>query len=162
MINKYLRASSFFTLSGLGSHGQTLPAKVGSYLNSNYPSWKFDWEKPGRNSVCGPEVKNSVVSGYFNNDKNRDYVVKFVKGRSGYVLAFVSQGANFQAHVLESISASDLRTTVLSVERKGGKYPIGGDIPDLVYGRLPNDAPYTIPCASDAVAFFVFRNGRFQ
>ena len=31
---------------------QTLPAKVNTYLNKNYPGWKFEWERPGRRSVC--------------------------------------------------------------------------------------------------------------
>ncbi len=88
--------------------------------------------------------------------------MKFVKGRNGYILAFVTQGANYKAHVLESATALEMKSTVLDVEKKGKKYPIGGDIPDYVYGKLPNDAPYTIPCESDAVAFYVYKSGRFQ
>lgn len=143
-------------------NAQTLPAKVKSYLDKNYSGWKFDWERPGRNSVCGSEVKLSVVSGYFNNDRKRDYAVKFVKGRSGYLIGFITQGNDYKAHVLESTTASDVKSTVLGIARKGEKYPIGGDIPDLIYGKLASDAPYTVPCASDAVAFYVYKNGRFQ
>jgi hypothetical protein len=167
MIKNYIGYLSFFIALSFGGSGptvyaQTLPLGIKSHLDSNYPGWKFDSERRSRDSFCGPEVAHGVVSGYFNNDKNRDYAVKFVKGRNGYVIAFLARGSDYNTFVLQSTSASDLRSTVLGLGRKGEKYPIGGDIPDLTYGRLPNDAPYTIPCASDAVAFYVYKNGRFQ
>ena len=146
-----------FIVASQTTSAQTLPAKVKSYLDKNYSGWKMS----GNDRNCA-ETKRFVATGDFNGDKKTDYAVKFVKGRTGYILAFVSQRTDYKAHVLESAPASEMKFTVLDVERKGKKYPIGGDIPDLIYGKLPNDAPYTIPCESDAVAFYVYKNGRFQ
>lgn len=139
------------------ANAQTLPNKVRVYLNKNYSGWKMS----GNDGTCS-ETKRFVISGDFNGDKKSDFAVKFVKGRTGYIVAFVSQKSDYKAHVLESESASGMKYTILNIERKGSQYPIGGDIPDYIYGKLPNDAPYTIPCESDAVAFYVYKNGRFK
>lgn len=157
LFSKLLFGLMFLALSSQIISAQALPVKVKSYLDKNYPGWKLR----GNDKNC-LETKRFVATGDFNGDKKTDYAVKFVKGRSGYILAFVSQKTDYKAHVLESSSASELKFIVLNVERKGSKYPIGGDIPDYIYGKLSNDAPYTIPCESDAVAFYVYKNGRFQ
>jgi len=65
------------------------------------------------------------------------------------------------AHILESDSAAGIKNIGLSIARKGEKYPVGSDYPDLIYGRLPNDAPVIGPCASHA-GHYVYKNGRFQ
>jgi len=146
-----------FVIFSQVSYAQTLPAKVKNYLDKNYSGWKMS----GNDRICS-ETKRFVATGDFNGDKKTDYAVKFVKGRTGYILAFVFQKTDYKAHVLESAPASEMKSTILDVERKGKKYPIGGDFPDSIYGKLPNDAPYTIACQSDAVMFYVYKNGRFQ
>ena len=152
-----LLLSAMFVIFCQVSYAQTLPAKVKNYLDKNYSGWKMS----GNDRICS-ETKRFVATGDFNGDKKTDYAVKFVKGRTGYILAFVFQKTDYKAHVLESAPASEMKSTILDVERKGKKYPIGGDFPDSIYGKLPNDAPYTIACQSDAVMFYVYKNGRFQ
>jgi hypothetical protein len=139
------------------NHAQVLPAKVRGYLNSNYLGWK----QTATSSFCSSDFARSVVAGDFDGDRKRDYAVKFTKGNKGYIVAFLERRSNYETHVLESDSAQGIKNTGLNISRKGEKYPVGGDYPDVVYGRLPNDAPMIGPCASHA-GHYVYRNGRFQ
>ena len=136
---------------------QTLPAKVRSYLNKNYSGWK----QTSVAKLCSSDFSKAIIAGDFDGDKKRDYAVKFTKGRKGYIIAFLERKTNYEAHILESDTAAGIKSTGLSIDRKGEKYPIGGDYPDLIYGRLPNDAPMIGPCASHA-GYYVYKNGRFQ
>lgn len=147
---------------GEAARAQTLPVKIKSYLNENYAGWKFAWAKYGKREFCGADIRRSVVSGYFNADRKMDYAVRFVKGGSGYLLAFVAQGTGYKPFVLENTTAEDIKSRVLGIRRKGEQYPIGGDPPEVVYGRLKTDAPYAVPCSSDAVSYYVYKNGRFD
>ena len=113
-----------------------------------------------------PEVKRSVVSGFFDAGRGRDYAVKFVAGRSGYVIAFIAQGADYKAHVLRSASAVEIKSLNLNIARRGEKYypnfTPGIDDENASYVHLKNDAVITVPCASDAVAYHIYQNGRFN
>lgn len=151
MNRKNIFLSLFFvlvllTLSNQTSFAQTLPAKVRSHLNTNYSGWKLYAGDP----ICN---SRAVVSGNFNSDGNTDYAVMFKKGRSGYVIAFVSQGTIYNAHVLESGSASDLNGNFLSVGRKGTQYS--------ETQRLKYDAPEGGGCESSSY-FWIFNNGSFR
>lgn len=141
------------------ANAQTLPAKIRTYLNQNYKGWKMS----GFDRACPSETKKYVVAGDFNGDKKRDYAVKFIKGRNGYIIAFIAQGTGFKPRVLESTDALDIKSTVLGLIRKGEQYPpdgIEGDNPRLV--RAKNDFIYKVPCESDAVGYYIFKNGRFN
>jgi len=137
---------------------QTLPAKVKTYLDKNYSGWKMT----GFDKACPSETKRYTVEGDFNGDKKRDYAVKFAKGRSGYIIAFIAEGTNYKALVLRSEDASVIRSTGLGVARKGEKYApdVDSDNPRLV--RLKNDAIYTNLCESEGVRYYIYQNGRFQ
>lgn len=153
----FLTSLFLMTFCTQTTFAQALPTKIKNYLNKNYSGWKIG----GYDKACY-ETKQFMITGDFNGDRKSDYAVKFNKGSKGYIFAFVAQGNDYKAHLLEKGSAKGINSTVLGIERKGEKYPIGGDIPDLIYGRLLNDAPYTIPCESDAVGFYVYKNGRFN
>jgi len=78
---------------------QTLPAKAKSYLDKNYSGWKMT----GFDKACPSETKRYITEGDFNGDKKRDYAVKFSKGKSGYIIAFIAEGTDYKAHVLRTI-----------------------------------------------------------
>lgn len=139
------------------AHGQALPPKIRNYLNENYSGWKLTSVA----TDCYSDFERAVVTGDFDGDRKRDYVVKITRGHRGYFIALLERRAGYEAHVLESMSATVIRNTGLSISRKGEKYPVGGDYPELIYGRLPNDAPLIGPCASHA-SHYVYRNGRFN
>ncbi len=119
----------FFVLLVVASQttfAQTLPAKVKSYLDKNYLGWK----QTSVATDCYSDFSRAIVAGDFDGDKKRDYAVKFIKGRKGYIIAFLERKTNYEAHVLESDSAAGIKNTGLSIARKGEKYPVGGDYPD--------------------------------
>jgi hypothetical protein len=147
-----------FVLSVSETDAQTVPARIRVYLDKNYPGWKFD-RSPPRSSYCAAELRTTIVSGNFNADRKLDYAVKIVKGREGLILGFIARGTDYQAHVLEKVSATELKTVLLRVARKGEEYPVDDD---LNTKRLSNDAPYTVPCESDSFAYYVYRNGKFN
>lgn len=157
-----MKLISFFFLIVLlsvasGTYGQALPKKARTYLSSHYAGWK----QTAVAIDCSRDFSRSVIVGDFDGDRKRDYAVKFVKGNKGYIVALLERRNGYDAHVLQSGSARVIKNTGLSIERKGEEYPIGGDLPDLVMGHLPNDAPMVGPCASHA-DYFVYRNGGFQ
>jgi hypothetical protein len=148
----------FFVRAGGETFGQTLPQKVRSYLDGNYAGWKLSSLADG----CGPEFNKSKVSGDFNGDKKTDYAVKFIKGRKGYIVAFVSSGADYKPHVLESGSTADMKNQGLAIARRGERYgEIINDNFDRVTRRLQNDAPVGGTCESSSY-FYVYRNGAFK
>lgn len=140
------------------TQAQTIPAKVRTYLNRNYSGWKPTAIASG----CYTKFARSIVSGDFDGDGKKDYAVKLVRGTKGYVIAFLARGDDYSAFVLEARSARDIKNYGLSIGRKGERYPIGGDPPDVIYGKLPNDAPFVGPCESDSGGYRIYSNGRFQ
>lgn len=147
-----------FLAASQKTSAQTLPAKVKSYLNKSYSGWKLSSVTDG----CGSSYSNSVVSGDFNGDKKTDYAVKFIKGRRGYILAFVSSGSNYKTHTLESGSTSDIKNQGLGIARKGETYgEIINDDFDRVNRRLQNDAPAGGTCEASAY-FYIYKNGAFK
>jgi len=144
-----------FTVSNQIISAQTLPAKVKSHLNDNYSGWKL---------FSGARVCNSraVVSGNFNGDGRNDYAVMFKKGRNGYVVAFLSSGTDYKAHLLETRSSSEMQGVFLSVGRKGTTY---GEIIDENFNRrnrkLQFDAPEGGNCEASSY-FWIYSNGKFR
>lgn len=136
---------------------QTLPAKVKSYLNKNYSGWKQTFVA----KLCSSDFSHAVVAGDFDGDRKMDYAVKFIRGRKGYIVAFLERKINYEAHVLSNDSATSIKSVGLSIARKGEEYPIGGEYPDYIYGRLLNDALMIGECASHA-GHYIYKNGKFQ
>ena len=136
-------------------NAQALPARIRSYLNTNYSGWAL-------NSVannCYPKFKRAVVIGDFDGDKKREYVVKIAQGQRGYFIALLDRRGDYEAHVLESLSIAEMKRTGLSISRRGEKYIV--DYDNQIYGRLSNDAPLIGTCESHAWNR-IYRNGRFQ
>jgi hypothetical protein len=146
----------FFTASFI--QAQALPAKIKTYLNKNYKGWKL----ASTSSDCAEEYRRAVVSGNFDNDKKMDYAVKIIKGRKGYLLAFLARKNNYETHILHNMSASEIKYTALGVFRKGEKYTTGDEEeenPSFII--LKNDVPFDGPCASDAGGIHLYRDGKF-
>lgn len=137
---------------------QTLPAKAANYLDKSYPGWKLSSVADG----CGAEFSKSKVSGDFNGDKKTDYAVKFLKGRKGYIVAFVSRGSDYKPIILESSTVEEIKYQGLGVAKKGETYDeIINDNSDGAGRRLQNDAPVGGTCESLSY-FYIYKNGAFR
>ncbi len=147
-----LLLAALFVYGSTAVQAQSLPVKVQSYLMENYPGYKL---YAGDRISC---KSRSVVSGNFNGDAKRDYAVMFDKGRGHYVIAFLSQGSNYQPQVLVGGSSS----SILYIGRKGEKYAeIVGNIDKRGMRRLKYDAPGGGTCES-AGFLWIYSNGRFR
>lgn len=135
-----------------------LPLKVRSYLNQQYRGWKLTSMADG----CSSEFRRAVATGDFDGDGRRDYLLKFIRGRKGYILALLERRNGYEAHVLESMSAAAIKSTGISVFRKGERMPMGDAEDPSSNRRLTNDAPFDGPCESDAGGVHVYQNGRFN
>lgn len=147
-----------FVVTNQTTSAQTLPAKVTSYLDKTYSGWKLSSVTDG----CGAEFSKSKVSGDFNGDKKTDYAVKFLKGRKGYIIAFVSSGSDYKPIVLESGTTQEIKNQGLAIAHKGETYgEIINDNFDRANRRLQNDAPVGGTCESSTY-FYIYKNGAFK
>jgi len=143
--------------AGQTNFAQTLPVKIKNYLNKNYKGWKL------QKDVCFPdEPGKAVVTGDFNGDRKRDYAVKFVRGKKGYMIAFLAQKQNYKAFILHNTDAEDVKYLSLGVSKKGDEFPYGGinDTEGKSF-RLKYDAPEDYRCESDIGGIHYYRNGKF-
>ena len=130
---------------------QTLPPKIKSYLNKNYKGWKLQKDE------CFPnEPGKAVVTGNFNGDRKLDYAVKFVRGKKGFIVAFVAQKQDYKAFILHNTDADDVKSLSLDVWKKGDRYELGDQ---NVYVKY--DAVSDFRCESDAGGIHLYRNGKF-
>lgn len=137
---------------------QTLPVNVKSFLNKNYAGWK---QSATNDTDCYADFRKLVVIGDFDGNGKRDYAVRMTHNRRGYLMALLGQNADYRAHVLLSVSATELKGYGMSLAKKGSKYSIGDPYEgDNRTARLPNDAPVIGPCGSHAYPY-IYRNGRF-
>jgi len=131
---------------------QALPAKVRTYLTDNYRGWKQTAVANG----CYASFRKSVIVGDFDSNGKSDYAVKFIHGRRGHILAFLSRGTDYKPYRLESMSASELKNTGLNIARRGER--IEGE--DVSF-TLTDDTPVIGTCASHP-GFYRFRSGDFK
>lgn len=131
---------------------QTLPAAIKSYLNKNYKGWKLSPTTEG----CGMDVNNGVVKGNFNGDQKTDFAVKFTRGKKGYILAFLAQGASYKPFVLHNTNAEEVKNSSLSVWKKGTRFELGEQNVFVKY-----DAPTDFQCESDVGGIHLYKNGKF-
>lgn len=130
---------------------QTLPTKIKSYLNKNYKGWKL------QKDLCYPdEPGKAVVTGNFNGDKKFDYAIKFVRGKKGFIIAFLAQKQNYKAFILHNTDAEDVKSLSLDVWKKGDRYELGDQ---NVYVKY--DAISDFRCESDVGGIHLYRNGKF-
>ena len=148
-----LFSTSFFlvVLMTQTSFAQTLPVKIKSYLDRNYKGWKLQKDE------CYPsEPGKAVVTGNFNGDKKLDYAVKFVRGKKGFIVAFLALKQDYKAFVLHNTDAKDVKYLSLDVWKKGDRYELGGQNVYVGY-----DAPSDFRCESDVGGIHLYRNGKF-
>lgn len=145
--------SSFFLVLFMAqlNFAQTLPTKIKSYLNKNYKGWILTKDK------CSGKNGKAVVKGNFNGDRKIDYAAKFVRGKKGYIIAFLARNQNYKAFVLhDSLSAEEAAGLSLDVWKKGELFESEGK-----NFRLKYDAPSDYFCESDVGGIHYFRNGKF-
>ncbi len=141
------------------NNAQPLPVKIQSYLNKNHPGWKLVSVANG----CSSKFKGAFATGDFDGDGKRDYVLKFIRNREGYIVAFLERRSSYEAHVLhENMSTAEIKRTGISVFRKGARVPMGDSEDEDSYRVLMNDAPFDGPCESDAGGVHIYQNGRFN
>lgn len=149
-----LTSSVFFLFVFMTQAGfaQTLPTEIKGHLNKNYKGWKLQKDE------CYPDSPGkAVVTGNFNGDKKPDYAVKIVRGKKGFIIAFLARKQGYQAFVLHDTSAKDVKSLSLDVWKKGGRYELGDQ---NIY--LRHDAPSDFRCESDSGGIHLYRNGRFK
>ncbi len=130
---------------------QNLPAKIKSYLNKNYKGWKL------QKDLCYPdEPGKAIVTGNFNGDGKLDYAVKFVRGKKGFILAFLAQNQNYKAFVLHNTDATEVKSLRLDVWKRGDRYVMSDQ---NVYVKY--DAISDFRCESDIGGIHLYRNGKF-
>jgi hypothetical protein len=131
---------------------------VSAYLNKNYPGWKFSVAA----KYCTGDFQRSRVTGDFDGDGAADYAVKISTVRKGYIIAFVSHGNEFRAHVLESGPLSEMRQQGLAFAPKGERYGeiINEDL-DRADRTLASDAPVGGTCGASSY-MYVYSNGSFR
>ena len=140
-----------FAFAAQTNFAETLPTKIKSYLNKNYKGWKL------QKDLCYPdEPGKAVVTGNFNGDKKLDYAIKFVRGKKGFILAFLAQKQNFKAFLLHNTDAEEVKSLSLDVWKKGGRYELGDQ---NVYVKY--DAVSDFRCESDVGGIHLYRNGKF-
>lgn len=134
-----------------------LPVGIRKYLDQNYAGWRLTSIANG----CGREFRGAFATGDFDGDGRRDYTVKFIRGRQGFIVAFLERRNGYEAHLLHgSMTVPQVRNTGISVFKKGERIPLG-DPDDERYTTLVHDAPFDGPCESDAGGVHVYRNGIF-
>lgn len=149
-----------FILTSQSATAQTLPAKVKSYLDKTYAGWKQS--VMASDAGCFDEYKKLIVVGDFDGNGKQDYATRITHKRKGYFMAFLEQKGNYKAHVLLSLSATEIKNFGMTKAEKGDEYSIGDPYEDNAKtGRLPNDAPVIGVCESHAYPY-VYRNGRFR
>jgi len=137
----------------------SLPSRLQSYLNKNYTGWKVTPVADG----CDAEFKGAFASGDFDGDGRRDYIVKLIRGRKGYIMAFLERRGGYEEHILHgNLSMADIRRTGIKVFRKGERVPVGDPEDESSYRRLTNDAPFDGPCESDAGGAHIYQDGSFN
>jgi len=148
---KLVLFSCLIAFSFHANFAQTLPSQIRNYLNKNYRGWKL------QKDVCFPDSPGkAVVTGNFNGDKKIDYAVKFVKGKKGFIIAFLAQKQAFRPFILHNTDADDVKTLSLDIWKKGERFELGEQ---NVYLRY--DAPADFRCESDVGGIHLYRNGKF-
>jgi hypothetical protein len=132
-----------------GAKAQTLPGSLRSYLSRNYQGWKLAGE-------CKDGNKASVISGDFDGDGKKDFAVKFIRGKTGFLMAFLHKGSKYEPYYLHIWKdAEEARLSGLILFKKGERYE------ESYPWKLKVDAPADFPCESDAGGLHVYRNGKF-
>jgi hypothetical protein len=134
-------ASAVAFLFAVSTNAQALPAKITNYLNQNYKGWT----KSPANRFCS-EAGKYVFTGDFNDDRRTDYIVKLARGNRGYVIAFLTRGAEYRPRVLENVSAREIKDMGVVVYKKGSPYSENETAAPV---KLKADAPYIGTCGSD-------------
>jgi hypothetical protein len=139
-----------FSFAGQTIFAQTVPTQIKRFLDRNYKGWKLQKDK------CYPDSPGkAVVKGNFNGDKKPDYAVKFVRGKKGFIIAFLAQGQNYKPFVLHNTGVKDVQTLSLDIWTDNS-YELGGN-----NVRLKWDAISDFRCESDVGGIHYYRNGKF-
>lgn len=131
---------------------QQLPAQIRSYLDGHYKGWELSPTTKG----CDFHANKGYVFGDFDGDGRRDFAVKFMKGKKGYILAFLRRNNSFKAYILHDYESDDAKYSNIGVLKKGSVFEY-----ENKKLRLQHDAPSDYWCESDVGGIHYYRNGRF-
>lgn len=138
---------------------QTLPAKITTFLNQQYPGWK---------QLAGScDNKKWFLTGDFDGDGSKEYLVRIKTGKSSKsmrlkLIAFFGSGDRkyFARQVLDESYKGDLMRSSFAVIKKGTRIQLGeGDGPTIT---LENDAASQYICQTDAIKTLVYKDGKWK
>lgn len=122
-------------------------------LTDNYSGWKQTAVASG----CYATFKKSVIVGDFDRNGKKDYAVKFIQGRKGFILAFLSKGTDYKPYLLVSGTATEIKNQGMNMGRKGER--IESEDGDAY--TLKEDSPLIGECESEA-GYYSFSGGDFK
>jgi len=130
---------------------QQLPKSLRSYLDRNYRGWELAGD-------CYPNESNEAqfLKSDFDGNRQMDYAVKFVRGKRGFFIAFLTKGRKWEPHFLHIWNdPREAKQSSLMLWNKGESSPEMG-VPKLRF-----DSPADYRCESDVGGVHTFHKGRF-
>lgn len=95
----------------------SVPPMVRTALNARYPGWVRDTNY----GTCDPDWRSTLLSGDFNRDGAKDYLIKIRRGRNIYAVALLARGGGFAAHTVGE-STPDLESMGIKVLKRGERF----------------------------------------
>ncbi len=152
------------TIMASSDKSLALPVVIDDYLTSAFPGWQMAPES----ELCGEKLL--FMSGDFDGDNVKDYVINFVSGQNGKkrkmsLFAFLGRGENYAPVLIaEHDEEEDFAMMSFEVIPKGTDIMPGygeeGD--NLKPVTFETDTVRFFKCETDASAAYVFQNGRFK
>lgn len=130
----------------------SVPALVRTALNVRYPGWVRE-TNPG---TCDANWRSTLLSGDFNRDGAKDFLIKIRRGRNIYAVALLAAAGGFTTHEVGE-SSPDLETMGIQVLKRGERYQ------DYSANRQRTAEADTIHIAACEVSswLMIYRNGAF-
>jgi|GEM_PF-2644035 len=155
--------AAFFVIS---SNGQEMPAKIRTFLDSNFNSKELGrWKAAPGN--CGDQKWIAIAD--FDGDSLTDYLIRFTTGKTKrttrlHLIAFFNRnGAYTPESFFEGVYDERLKRSSSAIVKKGTTVSLGlgeeGEGPTMV---LKTDGIVQFVCETDDSATFFYRNGAMK
>ena len=133
-----------------------LPNPIKTYIDKTFPGWEY----LTTSAACSSDLRKAVITGYFNGDKAKDYIIKIEYGGKGILLGFVSSQEGYKP------TETFIKNATSVVKSTGFGFATAARIVTTEQGRrvkLVNDALISWPCPSNRqYTYWVYKNGGFN